>query len=298
VVSYHRRVEGKKTIRLRKMLSAGLLRRTEALRKAGQSVRRTSSNGFSVKPRGKPRHGKNKRRSYYYTIEAAEEAERAATTPPLDRQILKASQLMQNFDCSGAVPVPSFTYKLILAHPSFLEMNFDERMRKVLEHWRLSSAAQRASFVRRPLDGLLVGLLQKNSKVLVDASKPLCDEAHKIVGLIVPPDFYTSRRVFSTFVKLNVRSLRGPLMARTRSLALLFRRMTASPEMAALVLEKLLSFKTLPCGEVLASLESNIRERRREEAKRRLKEIQKQQLLKQRMQRKTLGKRQVNRSKR
>ncbi|KAG5478732.1 hypothetical protein LSCM1_06136 [Leishmania martiniquensis] len=72
-----------------------------------------------------------------------------------EQEVLQMAERMQKKDTTTEVPVASFAYEILKAHPSVRDMGLRERMDFLLKRWNRLSKAQRLDYVNDPLRGLL-----------------------------------------------------------------------------------------------------------------------------------------------
>ncbi|ORC89155.1 uncharacterized protein TM35_000131590 [Trypanosoma theileri] len=72
-----------------------------------------------------------------------------------EEEVLKLAQRMQSRDLTGEVPVASFAYEVLRAHPSVRQMGLRERMAFLCDRWERLSKQQRQTYLDDPLKGLL-----------------------------------------------------------------------------------------------------------------------------------------------
>ncbi|CAJ1989022.1 hypothetical protein conserved [Leishmania donovani] len=72
-----------------------------------------------------------------------------------EQEVLQMAERMQTKDTSTEVPVASFAYEILKAHPSVRDMGLRERMDFLLKRWNRLSKAQKLDYVNDPLRGLL-----------------------------------------------------------------------------------------------------------------------------------------------
>ncbi|KAG5504450.1 hypothetical protein JKF63_04902 [Porcisia hertigi] len=72
-----------------------------------------------------------------------------------ERQVLQMAERMQAKDTTTEVPVASFAYEILKAHPSVRDMGLRERMDFLLKRWNRLSKSQKLDYVNDPLRGLL-----------------------------------------------------------------------------------------------------------------------------------------------
>ncbi|KEG07163.1 hypothetical protein DQ04_10691000 [Trypanosoma grayi] len=70
-------------------------------------------------------------------------------------EVLQLAHRMQQRDLTGEVPVASFAYEVLRAHPSVRQMGLRERMSFLCERWERLSQKERKSYLDDPLKGLL-----------------------------------------------------------------------------------------------------------------------------------------------
>ncbi|EAN86416.1 hypothetical protein C3747_21g150 [Trypanosoma cruzi] len=72
-----------------------------------------------------------------------------------DEEVLQLAQRMQRRDLTGEVPVASFAYEILKAHPSVRQMGLRERMSFLCDRWDRLRKEQRQVYLDDPLKGLL-----------------------------------------------------------------------------------------------------------------------------------------------
>ncbi|KAH9593351.1 hypothetical protein LSM04_001205 [Trypanosoma melophagium] len=72
-----------------------------------------------------------------------------------EEEVLQLAQRMQMRDLTGEVPVASFAYEVLRAHPSVRQMGLRERMAFLCDRWERLSKQQRQTYLDDPLKGLL-----------------------------------------------------------------------------------------------------------------------------------------------
>ncbi|KAG5501302.1 hypothetical protein JIQ42_06303 [Leishmania sp. Namibia] len=72
-----------------------------------------------------------------------------------EQEVLQMAERMQKKDTTTEVPVASFAYEILKAHPSVRDMGLRERMDFLLKRWNRLSKAQKLDYVNDPLRGLL-----------------------------------------------------------------------------------------------------------------------------------------------
>ncbi|KAG5478537.1 hypothetical protein LSCM4_04770 [Leishmania orientalis] len=72
-----------------------------------------------------------------------------------EQEVLQMAERMQKKDTTTEVPVASFAYEILKAHPSVRDMGLRERMDFLLKRWDRLSKAQKLDYVNDPLRGLL-----------------------------------------------------------------------------------------------------------------------------------------------
>ncbi|CAJ1026229.1 hypothetical protein Q4I30_004127 [Leishmania utingensis] len=72
-----------------------------------------------------------------------------------EQEVLQMAERMQAKDTTTEVPVASFAYEILKAHPSVRDMGLRERMDFLLKRWSRLSKAQKLEYVNDPLRGLL-----------------------------------------------------------------------------------------------------------------------------------------------
>ena len=70
-------------------------------------------------------------------------------------RILSVAQKMRSADSSGEVPVPSFVYELLKEKPALRNLNMEDRMTILLDHWDQLSVEQRMAYAKNPLKGII-----------------------------------------------------------------------------------------------------------------------------------------------
>nr|CCC92100.1 conserved hypothetical protein [Trypanosoma congolense IL3000] len=72
-----------------------------------------------------------------------------------EEKVLQFAQRMQQRDITGEVPVASFAYEVLKAHPSVRQMGLRERMSFLCDRWERLNEKQRKAYLDDPLKGLL-----------------------------------------------------------------------------------------------------------------------------------------------
>ncbi|ESL09788.1 hypothetical protein TRSC58_02487 [Trypanosoma rangeli SC58] len=72
-----------------------------------------------------------------------------------DEDVLQVAQRMQRRDVTGEVPVASFAYEILKAHPSVRQMGLRERMAFLCDRWERLRKEERQVYLDDPLKGLL-----------------------------------------------------------------------------------------------------------------------------------------------
>ncbi|RNF27604.1 uncharacterized protein Tco025E_00165 [Trypanosoma conorhini] len=72
-----------------------------------------------------------------------------------DEEVLRVAERMQRRDLTGEVPVASFAYEILKAHPSVRQMGLRERMAFLCDRWERLRKEERQAYLDDPLKGLL-----------------------------------------------------------------------------------------------------------------------------------------------
>jgi hypothetical protein len=72
-----------------------------------------------------------------------------------EQHVLEMAERMQQRDLSSEVPVASFAYEILKAHPSVRSMGLRERMDFLLLRWAKLNKSKKMDYVNNPLRGLL-----------------------------------------------------------------------------------------------------------------------------------------------
>ena len=193
-------------------------------------------------------------------------------------KLAKAAQLMQSFDTSGIVPVPSFAYKLLTDHPSLRAAGFEKRMSLILKRWKRLSAKEKKCYVDRPLQGLLQSTKSKRGGGEDSTMAPDKSIVHKKsgLGIALPASFegrvdYVGRtghtvRVshYTVFMKKNFTKFNGTFLERKRAIDKIWRQLTSNEDFSKMVLKNGDRFANRPCFEVVSELRAQWRRERKQ----------------------------------
>lgn len=72
-----------------------------------------------------------------------------------EKEVMRMAERMQGRDLTAEVPVASFAYEILVAHPSVREMGLRERMDFLLLRWNKLSKKRKTEYINDPLKGLL-----------------------------------------------------------------------------------------------------------------------------------------------
>lgn len=72
-----------------------------------------------------------------------------------EQEVLEMAERMQRRDLTTEVPVASFAYEILKAHPSVRNMGLRERMDFLLHRWSRLNKNKKLEYINDPLRGLL-----------------------------------------------------------------------------------------------------------------------------------------------